>query len=167
MSVFVTVGNAEQPFDRLIRPLDRYVAEGVLPEDTLMQIGSCVYEPRHAEFRRYLDGAAFAERIRDAGAVIAGAGAGTILQCLRAGKRPIVFPRLARFGEVVDDHQTEICSAFERKGFVYRAKEVTDIPGLLCRAMDASELPSFPPSQLPALVQDWLDGVARSRRGRT
>jgi UDP-N-acetylglucosamine transferase subunit ALG13 len=45
------------------------------------------------------------ESIRAARVVVTHAGAGSVLTCLVAGKRPIVVPRLSRYGETSDNHQ--------------------------------------------------------------
>jgi UDP-N-acetylglucosamine transferase subunit ALG13 len=64
-----------------------------------------------------LDGASLVQRevllskMRDADAIVCHAGSGTIRDALELGFRPIVVPRLARFGEHVNDHQLELVSA--------------------------------------------------------
>ncbi len=64
-----------------------------------------------------LDGAslvhreALLESMREADAIVCHAGSGTIRDALELGFRPIVVPRLARFGEHVNDHQLELVSA--------------------------------------------------------
>jgi len=50
--------------------------------------------------------------------VVCHAGSGLISAALRAGRRPLVLPRLARHGEHFDDHQTQIVAKLERLGLV-------------------------------------------------
>jgi UDP-N-acetylglucosamine transferase subunit ALG13 len=56
--------------------------------------------------------------IRQARAVVTHAGVGSVLVALANGKRPIVLPRLKKFGEAVDDHQLELGRRFAAAGLV-------------------------------------------------
>ncbi len=46
------------------------------------------------------------------------AGVGSIIVALSNGKRPVVVPRLKRFGEAVDDHQLQFGRRFADAGLV-------------------------------------------------
>jgi UDP-N-acetylglucosamine transferase subunit ALG13 len=48
--------------------------------------------------------------------VISHAGVGAALTALRAGKHPILMPRLATHHEHVDDHQLQVARELERRG---------------------------------------------------
>jgi UDP-N-acetylglucosamine--N-acetylmuramyl-(pentapeptide) pyrophosphoryl-undecaprenol N-acetylglucosamine transferase len=106
--VFVGVGTHSQQFDRLLRLVDRAAGEGILPAPLVAQGGSSTYRPRHYQLRKWLSPEEVADAIRDAKYVICHAGAGLLSSALRAGRRPLVLPRLARHGEHYDDHQTQI-----------------------------------------------------------
>ena len=58
------------------------------------------------------------ELIESADVVVSHAGVGSIMCALRAGHVPIVFPRLKRYSETVDDHQAELAEALEQRGNV-------------------------------------------------
>lgn len=100
------------PFPRLVERL-----AAILPEDaevTLWQTGDPVAP---AELR-----AAF----RAADVVVVHAGVGAALEALDAGRRPLVVPRLKRFGEHVDDHQLEVAHELERRGLAI-VRDVEDL----------------------------------------
>lgn len=105
---FVGVGTQWQPFDRLIAMVDRARGEGHLSGPVLLQVGHSSYPVRHGETRSYLSPQEMEDAIRKARYVICHAGVGTISAALRAGRRPLVLPRLARYGEHWDDHQEQI-----------------------------------------------------------
>ena len=67
-------------------------------------------------------------KIKWADIIISHAGAGSIIDLLVSKKPFILFPRLKKFGEAVDDHQIEICKAFEKK---YKVSYTTDAKELL------------------------------------
>jgi UDP-N-acetylglucosamine transferase subunit ALG13 len=56
--------------------------------------------------------------IRAARVVVTHAGAGSVLTCLAAGTRPIVIPRLRRYGETSDDHQLAFGRRLDEVGLV-------------------------------------------------
>ncbi len=58
----------------------------------------------------------------EAGLVISHAGAGSIFEALRAGKRLIAVPNR----DLMDDHQADLCAHLESSGYI----EVADVDGL-------------------------------------
>jgi UDP-N-acetylglucosamine transferase subunit ALG13 len=51
------------------------------------------------------------------------AGVGTIMTALANGKHPVVMPRLARFGEAIDDHQLGLARRLAEAGYVTLAED--------------------------------------------
>ena len=99
--ILVTVGTNETPFDRLLR------AAGTLVDldELVVQYGSSALRPDGARCVDFLPFDELTELVASARVVVTHAGAGSVLVCLAAGKRPVVMPRLHAFGEAVDDHQ--------------------------------------------------------------
>jgi exopolysaccharide biosynthesis glucuronosyltransferase PssE len=102
VKIFVTVGT-QLPFDRLIKQIDWWAGQN--PCEVFAQIGRTTYQPRHVEYRDFIETMEAGERIRSADLVITHAGMGTILTRLEAGKPIIVVPRLADRGEHRNNHQ--------------------------------------------------------------
>lgn len=112
--IFVTVGTNEAPFCRLLRAVgDR---EG--GETLVVQHGPSPVRPRGAECFAYLPYPTLVEYAQTARVVVCHAGVGSVLVAVRAGKRPIVMPRLRRHGEAIDDHQVEFAQRLHREGVV-------------------------------------------------
>ena len=103
MKIFATVGT-QLPFDRLIRELDQ-LAESCPEFDVVAQIGTSCYEPRHMAWSRMISESQFREHVNDCDAIVAHAGMGTIISAMDDGKRVIVMPRRAEYGEHRNDHQ--------------------------------------------------------------
>ena len=55
--------------------------------------------------------------------VIIHAGAGSVIEALHVGKIPVVMPRRAGYGELVDEHQLELAEALARQRRVVLAME--------------------------------------------
>ena len=92
--IFVTVGSQKFPFDRLIKKVDQMVREQLLAEEVFIQTGASRHVP--AEL--------FAEWMENCTVLITHGGAGTMVDAVKRGKKTVVVPRLARYGEHVDDH---------------------------------------------------------------
>ena len=54
--------------------------------------------------------------VAEADVVIGHSGTGSAITAFEQGKAPILIPRLARFGEHVDDHQVQIAREMDRRG---------------------------------------------------
>ncbi|WP_275485624.1 glycosyltransferase, partial [Oenococcus oeni] len=52
--IFVTVGTHEQPFDRLLREVDKLIEKKVITEKVIMQTGFSKYTPKNAEWKSFL-----------------------------------------------------------------------------------------------------------------
>lgn len=52
--IFVTIGTHEQPFNRLIREIDRIKAQGLTDERVVVQSGYSTYKPKYCESHEFL-----------------------------------------------------------------------------------------------------------------
>jgi len=125
--IFVTVGTNEAPFDRLLRALDGLGLE----ERLVVQRGASRVRPAGAECVEFLPYEELVEHVRAARLVVTHAGVGSVLVVLSAGKRPLVVPRLHRYGEAVDDHQLAFARHLERAGLVSVAEDLAELPAAL------------------------------------
>lgn len=114
MSTFVTVGNARQPFQRLLDAVAANAAQ--LPQPVIVQYGHGRFEAAGCDARAFIPMDEFERLIETAELVIQHAGGGGVLLAIRAGKVPVIMPRRAALGENVDDHQVENAAALERAG---------------------------------------------------
>lgn len=123
--IFVTVGG-QLPFDRLIRAVDRWAGEEDR-KDVFAQIGRTAFRPRHLQYTHFLAPADFRRHLDEAEYVISHAGIGTMLTALERGKRLIVVPRRAMFGESVNDHQVTTARRFSERGMVTAALSAEEL----------------------------------------
>lgn len=121
--IFVTVGTNEAPFDRLLRALDN----GRCDEELLVQHGPSEVRPAGAQCVAFLPYDELADAIRRARVVVMHAGVGSIMTALANGKRPIVVPRLRRFGEAVDDHQVALGRRLGAAGLVTLVESADEV----------------------------------------
>ena len=103
--IFVTVGTHEQPFDRLVREVDRLKAAGEIAEDVMIQTGFCTYVPKVCKWSKWLSYQEMQRYNSEASVVITHGGPSSFIAPLQYGKIPIVVPRKKIEGEHVNDHQ--------------------------------------------------------------
>jgi len=112
IKVFGTIGST-YPLDRMTKALDELAKNKKY--DVFVQTGKGGYSPIKAKFAQMLEYGQFVKRLNWADVIVSHAGAGSIIDLIGLGKPIILFPRLKKFGEAVDDHQLEICKAFKEK----------------------------------------------------
>ncbi|MGZ4309425.1 MAG: glycosyltransferase, partial [Gaiellaceae bacterium] len=137
--IFVTLGTQAFPFDRLLRGLD-----GV-DEELVVQGGASTYRPARAAWFDYLEYPELLEHVKKARAVVSHAGVGSVMTAVAEGKRPLVVPRLRRYGEAVDDHQLPFARRLAEAGLLTLVEDpaelsaaLADPPGLPERGASAS-----------------------------
>lgn len=109
--IFVTLGSQKFQFDRLLRIMDQIAQDGTA-HDIFAQTGASTYTPAHFPYKPFLDADEYAAAMQRADIVITHGGTGAIIGAVKRGKKVIAVPRLARFGEHVDDHQLQIIRSF-------------------------------------------------------
>lgn len=162
MSTFVALGNATQPFLRLLAAVS--AAFERLPQPVFVQHGRTPLGDPRFEGAPFLDMEAFARRIAAARLVLCHAGAGSVLHALVAGKTPLVMPRRKRFDEAVDDHQDEFAEALARAGRVRVVESAGDLVRVLAAPAVEGVASPRPCSRMAELVAGALREVAEERR---
>jgi UDP-N-acetylglucosamine transferase subunit ALG13 len=164
VSTFVSLGNATQPFPRLLAAVA--AAEALLPRPLLVQHGATPAEAmaglQGTTCHAFLPMAAFERLVMEARLLILHAGAGSVIHAVRAGKRPVVMPRRQQPGEHVDDHQLEFARALAASGHVLLAESAEDLPQAIEKAL-ATPIPSSTAATDNAmlrLVSETLAGYA-------
>ncbi len=164
--IFFTLGTEQFPFQRMVDAAD-LVAEALPEEEVFVQIGKHPDPPRRAEWERWLSYPDFAARVREARVVVTHAGAGSLLSCAWIGKVAITAPRLHRFGEHVDDHQTELAGRMAELGHALLGETAEEMARLvLDYDVEVEKLRGRGVSRptLPAALDRYLTALESERR---
>lgn len=154
--IFVTVGSHPRyKFQRLIDALTLFPAD-----ELIVQYGPAARPDGVAEAYEWLSFPDMLHYMQRASAVITHAGVGTILCAMDMGRKPIVMPRLKRFGETVDDHQVEFATVLERTGRVSVAWTAEQLRELAPREWIPHEPPWGKSHALQDAVRAALIGAA-------
>lgn len=139
--IFVTVGTHEQPFNRLVRRFDELVTEGILTEPVFIQTGYCTYAPKYCGWERFISAPEMKELMTAADVVVTHGGPSSFIEAMAAGKVPVVVPRLARYGEHVNDHQEAFVRLVaDRRGGIVPVYDVAGLAGAIEEARRLSML---------------------------
>lgn len=156
--IFMTLGTQKFQLNRLLQTVDEILSQGLVEEEVFAQTGYSTYRPLHYQFQQFLGKQEFDNHIRQARLVITHSGVGTIMSVLQAHRPVIVFPRLAKYKEHVDNHQLEIAKAFAVQGHVLCCQEHDDLLVL----MKQSETYPFVPytsqtEQVVTVIRGFLE----------
>ena len=110
--IFVTLGSQKFQFNRLLKKIDDLIEAGTITQPVFAQTGASDYVPKHYAFQPFLDRETFADHMSRCDTVITHGGTGAIIGAVKKGKKVIAVPRLAKFGEHVDDHQLQLIEQF-------------------------------------------------------
>jgi UDP-N-acetylglucosamine transferase subunit ALG13 len=156
LSTFVSVGNAHQPFTRLIRAVTAIAH--ALPQPVVVQHGHTPFDSFECGGVTFFDILAFESAVSEAEVLILHAGAGSVIHALGAGKAPVVMARRAAFGEHVDDHQVEFARELALTGRVVVVEHSADLKAAIKRArtLPATGARSAPPvvEMIAAILAD-------------
>lgn len=116
--IFITLGSQKFQFNRLLKAVDEQVADGKITDEIFAQIGASDYKPRNYPYKDFLNRDEFAEWTEKADIVITHGGTGAIIGAVKKGKKVIAVPRLAKYGEHVDDHQIQLIGQFKELNLI-------------------------------------------------
>jgi UDP-N-acetylglucosamine transferase subunit ALG13 len=171
--VVVTVGSDHHRFDRLIQWVDSWLAgRAETGVDCVIQHGTAT-TPTHGRSVPYLEHGELQRLFANATAVVAQGGPLSVIESLRAGRRPIVVPRLAQLDEVVDDHQRSFCAFLAARGQVIVADDASTLAAALDVAIADPAYLTFTPEDdggaRDAAIEQIgrvAESLATQRRGR-
>ena len=132
--IFVAVGTQKFQLNRLLKAIDELIDRGVLTEEVFAQTGHSDYVPRNYGHRDFLSQEEFQSYISGCDLLITHGGVATIISSLKQDKRVVVYPRLAKFDEHVDDHQFQIAENFSHKNLALMCREEDDLGAILEQA---------------------------------
>lgn len=129
--IFITLGSQKFQFDRLLKAVDDLVERGIITEEVFAQSGYSTYVPKHYPIKPFLNRDEFTQWQEKADIVITHGGTGAIIGAVKKGKKVIAVPRLAKYGEHVDDHQLQITSQFKGMNLIIECLDCQDLDSIL------------------------------------
>lgn len=125
--IFVTLGSQKFQFNRLLKAVDALESD----EEIFAQTGYSDYVPVHYASKAFLDRDEFAKIMSRTDIVITHGGTGAIMDAVKRGKKVIAVPRLASYGEHVDDHQLQIIQQFKEQNLICGLRNCDELEAAL------------------------------------
>ncbi len=129
--IFVTVGSQKFQFNRLLETIDNLIDKKVIKDKVFAQIGVSDYKPKNYEYVDYMTQDEFNKKLKECDMLITHSGTGVIVNSVKLGKKVIGVPRLAKYGEHVDDHQVQLIKEFADLNFIEPTYEMEDLKNAL------------------------------------
>ena len=125
--IFVTLGSQKFQFNRLLKKIDELIERKIIKDEVFAQIGYSDYQPVNYIFKDFLDREEFSNFMKKSTLVITHGGTGAIITAVKAGKKVIAVPRLAQYGEHVDDHQLQLLNQFDGMGIILPCYNIEEL----------------------------------------
>ena len=152
--VFVCTGTQVYQFNRLLKKIDELIENGTIKDEVFAQIGSSDYLPRNYKYKRFISHEEFMDLQETANLVISHGGTGALIGASRKSKNIIAVPRLAKYGEHVDDHQLQIVKVLEGEGYIRAAYDMDDLGQ---KIIDALKSPIVKPYSRESYILEIIE----------
>lgn len=160
--IYITLGTQGTDFSRCLKMVEDLIKEKGLKEEIIAQVGNTRYHPSGVKCFEYVTETDYQAYISKSDIIITHAGSGALFSCIKKGKKAIAVARLSKYGEMVDDHQTELVKKLSEEGYIldgtYSLSEAWDkLPDFNPRENDFKcDLPL----QIGLVLEQW--GIKKS-----
>ena len=149
--ILVTLGTQKQSFVRLLELIEN----SNIDDKIIVQAGNTKFESRKMEIFDYIPYEKMTELIEKSDLIITHGGTGSILMPLKMGKKVIAVPRLSKYAEHVDDHQTQITSIFKEEGYILEYNDGDDFNELYLKAKE------FKPNKYVSNTENFIQEIKK------
>lgn len=144
--ILVTLGTQHQEFTRLLD----YIEKSKIKDEIIVQAGYTKYKSNKMKIFDFTDYGKMSEYVKNADLIITHGGTGSIIGPLKEGKKVIACARLAKYGEHVDNHQTEIVDVFADEKYILKLDENIKLDDLIKKAK------SFEPKKFESNTSNFI-----------
>lgn len=161
--LLATVG-ATLPFPRLVQLVLEAKRDGTISEEVVLQVCQDISDLPEVEGVSVVSDLSFddiKELLVRADLVVCHGGTGSIITALRQHCRVVVVPRRFELGEHYDDHQQEITTSFEGRGYVCSAHDAPSLRTALTAIREKNPVAvTTDYHALIAALRDLIDDVS-------
>ena len=147
--ILVTLGTQKQPFTRLLDAIEN----SDINEEIIVQAGYTKYDSKKMKIFDFISYEEMGKLVDNANIIITHGGTGSIVGPLKKNKKIIAAARLSKYGEHVDDHQTEIVSKFADEGYIIQVREMKDLGDAI------KNIEKFNPREYKGSSEELIDAI--------
>lgn len=116
--IYITLGTQGTDFSRCLKMVENLIVEENIKDKIIAQVGNTLYRPQNVKCFDYVTETDYQKFISEANVIITHAGSGALFSCIKKGKKAIAVARLSCYGEMIDDHQTELVRKLADEGYI-------------------------------------------------
>ena len=116
--IYITLGTQACDFTRCMKMVEELIRKVGIKDKIVAQTGYTSYKPEGVECFDFVPEDKYQQFMTEADVVISHAGTGALFSSIKKGKKVIAVARLAKYGEMVNDHQTEIVHKLAGEGYI-------------------------------------------------
>lgn len=125
--ILVTLGTQDKPFTRLLYAIQREIDNGNIKDKVVVQAGCTKYDTKDMEIFDLIPLEDFDKLMGECDLLITHGGVGSIITGLKKDKKVIAVPRLAKYGEHINDHQKQIIEKFDEAGNIIGVSDLDNL----------------------------------------
>lgn len=129
--ILVMLGTQKNSFQRLLEEIQKCIDKKIINEEVVVQAGSTKFKSKDMKIFDLMSTKKLNKLIKEANYIICHGGVGSIVTCLKMGKKVIAVPRYHKYDEHVNDHQLQIVQTFDGQGFIKGISKVSDLEGAI------------------------------------
>ena len=134
--IFVTLGTQDKPFNRLLDAVQTQIDKGIIKDRVVVQAGCTKFKSNDMEVFDLIPMDDFSNYVEQCDILITHGGVGSIVEGLKRGKKVIAAPRLYKYREHINDHQTQIIENFNDEGYIIGIQDLEELENALERVKD-------------------------------
>lgn len=116
--IYITLGTQPCDFSRCLTMIEDLLATYTIDEPIIAQIGHTHYVSEEINCFDFISEEQYQQYMDSARVVISHAGTGALFGAIKKRKKVIAVARLAKYGEMINDHQTEIVKKLAGEGYI-------------------------------------------------
>lgn len=116
--IYITLGTQGADFSRCLKMVEQLIEDENIQDEVIAQVGNTAYRPKNIKCFDYVAEADYQKYITEADVIVTHAGSGALFSCIKKGKKAIAVARLAKYGEMVNDHQMELVRKLTEGGYL-------------------------------------------------
>lgn len=161
--ILVLLGTQNNSFHRLLEKLDELVEKKVIDEKIVVQAGYTKYESKNMRIFGLIPQEELERYQEQADLIITHGGVGSIISSIKRGKKVIAVPRLHKYHEHVNDHQTQIIENFSIKNYIIGINEVDELEQAILKAKnfvpEKYEIKNHEENKIIKIIKKFIDNL--------
>lgn len=154
--IYITLGTQGADFSRCLKMVEQLIEEENIQDEVIAQVGNTSYRPKNMKCFEYVTETDYQKYIAEADVIVTHAGSGALFSCIKKGKKAIAVARLAKYGEMVNDHQAELVKKLTEGGYLLDG--TNDMKDAWRKLKDFTPRANDFTCGIPQRIEEMLDG---------